>query len=60
MIFDKIKLNYPNIWIKDADPERIMDIITSTIDRDYYTIDFTSGFSLKGNVTKIEGSETSL
>jgi ATP-dependent 26S proteasome regulatory subunit len=45
MIFDKIKLNYPNIWIKDTDPERIMDIITSTIDRDYYTIDFTSGFS---------------
>lgn len=45
MIFHKIKLNYPNIWIKDIDPERIMDIIVSTVDRDYYAMDLLSGFS---------------
>lgn len=45
MLFDKIKLNYPNIWIKDVDYSRMVDIITSTIDREYFTIDFNSGFS---------------
>jgi len=45
MLFDSIKLNYPNIWIKDSDSSRIVDVITSTIDRDYYIIDFLSGFS---------------
>ena len=45
MLFDSIKLNYPNIWIKDSDSSRIVEVITSTIDRDYYVIDFLSGFS---------------
>lgn len=45
MMFDAIKLNYPNIWIKDSDSARITEVIVSTIDRDYYTIDFISGLS---------------
>ena len=45
MYLDKIKLSYPNIWIKDSDYGRILDIITSTVPREYYTIDFNSGFS---------------
>jgi ATP-dependent 26S proteasome regulatory subunit len=45
MLFDKIKLNYPNLWIKDTDFSRTVDIVTSTIDREYFVIDFTLGFS---------------
>ena len=48
-MFDKIKLGYPNIWIKNSDSSRIIDIITSTLPRDFYTIDFISGFSLYTN-----------
>lgn len=45
MLFDKIKLHYPNVWIKDNDFYRMVDIITSTISKDYYLIDFELGFS---------------
>ena len=48
-MFDKIKLGYPNIWIKNSDSSRIIDIITSTLPRDFYTIDFLSGLSLYTN-----------
>ena len=44
-MFDKIKLSYPNIWIKDTDFGRMIDIITSTIDREFYIVDFEKGFS---------------
>lgn len=45
MIFDDIKLHYPNIWIQDNDPDRIIDIITTTISKEYFTIDYANGFS---------------
>lgn len=45
MIFDDIKLHYPNIWIKDDDPSRITDIISSVIPKEYYTFDMALGFS---------------
>lgn len=45
MLFDKIKLNYPNIWIKDVDYSRIVEVVTNTIEREYFTIDFSSGYS---------------
>ena len=44
-MLEKIKLGYPNIWIKNSDPLRMQDIILSSVSRDYYTIDFSSGFS---------------
>lgn len=44
MIFDDIKLRYPNIWIKDSDPSRIIDIITNTVPQQYFTINFRDGF----------------
>lgn len=46
MLLDEIQLGYPNIWIKDSDYSRTLDVVTSTTSaRDYYTIDFSSGFS---------------
>ena len=51
MLFDKIKLGYPNIWIKDTDYSRIVDLVVHTCDRDFYSIDFTSGFSKYENNT---------
>ena len=45
MLTDKIKLSYPAIWVKDSDPYRVLDIITSTVDRTFYTIDYENGFS---------------
>lgn len=45
ILFDKIKLNYPNIWIKDNDFSRTLEIITSTVERTFYTIDFIKGYS---------------
>lgn len=45
MLFDDLKLHYPNIWIQDDDPARIMDLVNRTIDKQYYTIDPTLGFS---------------
>ena len=50
-MFDKIKLGYPNIWIKDSESSRIIDIVVSTLHRDFYTIDFDSAFSLYQNGT---------
>lgn len=44
-MFSKIKLNYPSIWIKDPDYDRMIEMITSTIDRNYYKVDFINGFS---------------
>ncbi len=44
-MFDKIKLGYPNLWIQSSDPSRVTDIITSTISRNFYSIDFVNGFS---------------
>lgn len=44
-MFDKIKLGYPNLWIQSPDPSRVTDIITSTISRNFYSIDFVNGFS---------------
>lgn len=44
-MFDKIKLNYPNIWIKNNNFARIVDLLTSTIEKEYYLIDFINGFS---------------
>jgi len=44
-MFDKIKLGYPNLWVHSSDPSRVTDIITSTISRNFYTIDFLNGFS---------------
>ena len=44
-MFDKIKLGYPNLWITTPDTSRLTDIVTSTISRDFYTLDFLSGFS---------------
>ena len=44
-MFSKIKLGYPNLWFKTPDPSRVLDIITSTVSRDIYTIDFANGFS---------------
>lgn len=38
-------MNYPNIWIKDTDFSRMVEIITTTIERDFYIIDFAKGFS---------------
>jgi len=53
MVFDDIKLHYPNIWIQDVDSSRIIDIISATIDKEYYKIDFVKGFSkLCGNEWK--------
>jgi len=45
MLTDKIKLGYPAIWVKDPDPFRVLDIITSTVDRTFYIIDQHNGFS---------------
>jgi len=45
MLFDKIKLGYPNIWIKDNDYDRIIDLITNSCDRDFYALNFSLGFS---------------
>jgi ATP-dependent 26S proteasome regulatory subunit len=45
MLFDKVKLNYPNIWIKDSDFSRMVEMITSTVDREFFSINFVSGFS---------------
>jgi ATP-dependent 26S proteasome regulatory subunit len=45
VLLDKIKLGYPNIWIKNSDPFRIQDVVLSTVSRDFYTIDFSTGFS---------------
>lgn len=53
MVFDDIKLHYPNIWIQDVDSSRIVDIISATIDKEYYMMDFVKGFSkLCGNEWK--------
>lgn len=51
MLLDKIKLGYPNIWIKTSDPLRTQDIVLSTSNRDFYTIDFSLGFSKYVNNT---------
>ena len=45
MLLDKIKLGYPNIWIKTSDPLRTQDVVISATTRDFYTIDFSLGFS---------------
>lgn len=45
MLFDKVRLNYPNIWIKDGDFSRTVEMITSTIDREFFSINFANGFS---------------
>lgn len=45
MIFDDIKLHYPSIWVQDDDPMRIVDIITTTIPKDYFMMNFDRGFS---------------
>lgn len=45
MLFDKIKLNYPNIWVKNTDSARIIDLIINTVDREFFTIDFVNGYS---------------
>ena len=45
MLFDKVKLHYPNLWIKDSDFYRVVDIVTSTISKDYYIVDFQKKFS---------------
>lgn len=44
-MFSKIKLGYPNLWLKTPDPSRVLDVITSTLSRNIYTIDFLKGFS---------------
>ena len=52
MIFDDIKLHYPNIWIQDTDPSRIIDIITTTVSsKEYYALQFVHGFSQLINET---------
>jgi ATP-dependent 26S proteasome regulatory subunit len=45
MLLDEIQLGYPNVWVKDSDFSRTLDIITSTLDREYYMLDFANGFS---------------
>jgi len=46
MLFNKIRLGVPNIWVKTQDPFKVFDQITSfQKDRNYFTIDFTKGFS---------------
>jgi len=44
MIFDKINLGFPNIWVTTPDPIRAIDIITSSADRTFFTIK-SQGFS---------------
>lgn len=44
-MLNKIKLNYPNIWVKNTDHARIVDIITTAFNHDFYIIDFLKGFS---------------
>jgi len=44
-MFDKIKLGCPNLWLQSSDFSRVTDIITSTISRNFYTMDFVNGFS---------------
>jgi len=45
MLTDKIRIGHPSIWIKNPDIHRIIDIITSTVDRDFFIIDWENGFS---------------
>lgn len=45
MLFDKIKLHYPNLWIKDTDFSRTLEMITSTVDREFFCMDFDKGYS---------------
>lgn len=42
-MFNKIRLNYPSVWIKDPDYDRIVELIVSTVDRSFYQIDFVDG-----------------
>ena len=51
-MYIKIKLGYPNIWIKSTDSSRLSDILTSTLPaREFYTIDPYFGFSKYDNST---------
>lgn len=43
MLLDKIKLGYPNIWVKDNNFDRVMDIVTSMVNREFYFIDLHTG-----------------
>jgi ATP-dependent 26S proteasome regulatory subunit len=46
MLFNKIRLGAPNIWVKTQDPFKVFDQITSVQkERNYFTLDFTKGFS---------------
>lgn len=37
MLTDKIRLGHPAIWVQNEDTARIIDLITSTVDRTYYS-----------------------
>lgn len=45
MLFTKIKLGLPNIWVTTQDTFRVLNQITSDSSRDYYTIDLNNGLS---------------
>ena len=42
-MIDKINLGYPNIWIQNNDPQRIIDIITSSSDRTFFHLTYDNG-----------------
>lgn len=44
MLTDKIRLGYPVVWVRNEDTARILDLITSTVDRIYYSFQ-DEGFS---------------
>lgn len=45
MLFDEIKLGYPALWLKTTEFSRAAESLVSYNFRNFYTIDFESGFS---------------
>lgn len=45
MLYNEIKLGYPALWIKSTEFARVTEHVVTYDFRDFYTIDFESGFS---------------